>query len=81
MMGRSRAMPNPLSRWLCAVLGGHMPIAKSVDGRLRMVCAYGCGWMSRGVETLGQQRDREQQERRVLTIRKWQQRGQRREVA
>mgnify|MGYP001584666384 CR=1 FL=1 len=75
-------MPNPFSRWLCWALGGHMPIAKSVDGKLRMTCAYGCGWRSAGIETLGQQRGREEQERRVLTIRKWQQkRAQRREVA
>ena len=44
---------------LCASLGGHAwQGPKSVDGRVRLVCGYGCGAMTRGVETLGQEQER-----------------------
>ena len=65
-----------VSTWLrpllCAVLGGHQPMVKLHDGRVRMVCAFNCGWQSIGVETLGQQRIRERQEQCLTVIREWQ---------
>ena len=46
-------------RVLCASLGGHAwQGPKSVAGRVRLVCGYGCGAMSAGVETRGQEQER-----------------------
>lgn len=46
---------NVIRRVLCAVLGGHAwQGPRAIDGRVRLVCGYGCGAMSVGVETRGQ---------------------------
>lgn len=39
-------------RALCRVLGGHSPSRVPVyrDGKARIVCGYGCGWESAGIE-------------------------------
>ena len=48
-----------LRRVLCASLGGHAwQGPKSVEGRVRLVCAYNCGAMTKGVETRGQEQKR-----------------------
>ena len=71
-----------MRRWLCAVLGGHAwSTPQIVDGRLRLRCLLDCGAVTVGIETRGQEREREAKERRVTTIRKWQAREKRREVA
>lgn len=45
-----------VTRLLCAVLGGHAwSLPRAVNGRLRLVCQYGCGAMSQGIETRGQE--------------------------
>lgn len=67
---------------LCAILGGHswgLPCV--IHGRLRVRCLFDCGAMSAGVETLGQERVREQQARRVVGFVPGSRRGERRRVA
>lgn len=45
-----------MTRVLCAVFGGHdLGVPQVKDGRVRLVCRYGCGYMSVGVETRGQE--------------------------
>lgn len=40
---------------LCWIFGGHWKVDRWKDGRYRLVCGYGCGWESRGVQTQGQE--------------------------
>ncbi len=54
-----------MRRLLCRLMGAHEVRGPRVkDGRLRLVCEF-CGWQSDGVETLGQQRQREREWRIV----------------
>lgn len=67
---------------LCAVLGGHQwQGPRLIEGRLRLVCALGCGALSSGIETLGQERARQQQARRVVGFVPGSRRGEQRRVA
>ena len=64
-MGRrelwSLAVVSRLTRTLCLVLGGHdWQGPRIAEGRMRLVCSYGCGAMSDGIETRGQEMERAQ---------------------
>ena len=43
-----------VTRWLCALLGGHdYGLPRVIDGRLRLACQHGCGAMTTGITTVG----------------------------
>lgn len=59
-----------LRRSLCFVLGGHAwQGPRSIEGRLRLTCGYGCGAVTAGVQTLGQERAARDQKVRWMNLR------------
>lgn len=67
---------------MCLLLGGHHWLGpRVVEGRVRLVCGYGCGATSEGIETLGQQRLREQRTVLPFNLNLLVHRGQRKRVA
>lgn len=65
-----RQQQQRLQQLMCFVLGGHdLGSPQMKDGRYRLVCRLGCGYMSPGVQTRGQEQEQMERRRTVRPFR------------